>query len=56
VQSFLSSTFAVLSNLLLSGVCNQCQSLQSSFSFNFCLINIKQLYALSVSVCSGVEF
>jgi hypothetical protein len=47
----------VLSNLLLSGVLSRCQPLRSLlFSSIFCLINIGQLYVLSVSVCSGVAF
>jgi hypothetical protein len=47
----------VLSNLLLSGVRNHFQSLWGLlFSSVFCLINIGQSYALSVSVCSGVAF
>jgi hypothetical protein len=47
----------VLSNLLLSGVLNRCQSVQSFLlSSSSCLINTRQLYVLSVSVCSDVAF
>jgi hypothetical protein len=57
LRSCLSSCAAVLSNLLLSDVCNRCQSLWSLlFSSIFCLINIGQLYVLGVSACSGVVF
>jgi hypothetical protein len=62
MQSFLlllrscsSSCVAVLSNLLLSGVRNRCQSLRSLLCL-FCLINIGQSYVLTVSVCAGVAF
>jgi hypothetical protein len=55
--SSFSSFVAVLSNLLLSGFRNRCQSLWSLiFSSIFYLINIRQPYALSMSVCSGVAF
>jgi hypothetical protein len=57
LRSSLSSHVAVVSNLLLSGVHNKCQSLRSlPFLQFFCLINIDQSYVLSVSVCSGVAF
>jgi hypothetical protein len=57
LRSCLSSCVAVLSNLLLSAVCNHCQPLQSLlFSSILCLTNIGQPYVLSVSVCSGVAF
>jgi hypothetical protein len=57
LRSCLSSCVAVLSNLLLSGVCKRCQYIRSIlFSLLFCLINIGQPYVLSVSVCSGVAF
>jgi hypothetical protein len=47
----------VLSNLLLSRVRNRCQPLLSLlFSLIFGLINIGQLYVLSLSVCSAVAF
>jgi hypothetical protein len=47
----------VLSNLLLSGVHNQCQSLRCFLFLQFFyLINMGQSFALSVSVCSGVAF
>jgi hypothetical protein len=53
----LSSCDAVLSNILLSGVCNRCQPLRGLlFPSIFCLINIGQSYVLSVCVCSGVAF
>jgi hypothetical protein len=56
-MSCLSSCVAVLSNLFLSGVRNWCQHLQNPlFFFDFCLVNIGQLYVLSVSACSGVAF
>jgi hypothetical protein len=55
MQLFSSSSFTVLSNPMRPGVCNQCQSLQSLlFSSIFCLTNIGQPYALSVSVCFGL--
>jgi hypothetical protein len=55
LRSCLSSCVAVLSNLLLSGVRNRCQSLRSLLlSSIFCLINIGQSYAFSMSLCSGV--
>jgi hypothetical protein len=48
LRSCLSSCVAVLSNLLLSGVCNRCQPLQSLlFPSIFCVINIEQSYVLS---------
>jgi hypothetical protein len=57
LRSCLSSCVAVLSNLLLSSIRNQCQPLQSLlFSSICCLINIGQSYVLSVSACSGVAF
>jgi hypothetical protein len=59
LRSCLSSCVAVLSNLLLSGVRNQCQPLRSLlFSSIFCLINIGQsyIYIFSVHVYSGVVF
>jgi hypothetical protein len=47
----------VLSNHLLSGVCNRYQSLQSIlYSSAFCLINTEQSYIFSVSMYSGVAF
>jgi hypothetical protein len=48
MRSCLSSCVSVLSNLLLSGVRNLCQRLQSlRFSSILCLINIGQSYILS---------
>jgi hypothetical protein len=49
--------FAVLSNLLLSGVRNRCQPLRSLLVHSIsCLINIGQSYFLSVSLCCDVAF
>jgi hypothetical protein len=51
LRSCLSSCVAMLSNLLLFGVCNQPQSLQSLlFSSIFCLINLGQSYVLTMYV------
>jgi hypothetical protein len=47
----------VLSNLLLSGVRNRCQSLQILLvSSILCLINVGQSCVLTMSVCFGVVF
>jgi hypothetical protein len=55
LRSCLSSCVAALSNLLLSSVHSRCQPRRSLlFSSIFCLINIGQSFALSMSVCSGV--
>jgi hypothetical protein len=57
LRSCLSSWVAVLSNRLLSGVRNRCQSLRSFlFSSIFCLINMGRPFVLSASVSSGVTF
>jgi hypothetical protein len=54
--SSLNSCVAVLCNLLLSGVPNQCHSLHTlPFASIFCIISIGQLHALRISVCSGVQ-
>jgi hypothetical protein len=56
-RSSLSSCVAALSNLFLAGVRKRSLSLRSLLrSSIFCVIIIRQSYASSVLLCSGVAF